>query len=280
MKNLTTKLFLTLLISGLALLLSGCPPDPEQNNRNAPNENVSNENTSTNEEVDVAYKKCDEKVDTKLIQSIIDRLPPKIKNQFGNNIEFSYADNVLTFEGYIEGKGNLHKLLENFRNYQGDNCIRVISLVGKEDSNADFEWRVDRSSGDMTPCRDADVKTAIDNSPAKEQLGKNLRYNFNSAQKSIDFEGYIFGKGKFRGLMNDIVRYEGKNCVSKIVFKRGSDDSKKENLYSASFYWQICEDGQCECYGGCAPCPCLVPVDVNKNTNSNQTGNSNSDNSN
>lgn len=280
MKNLTNKLLVILMFSGLVLLLSGCPPDPSQNNRNAPNQNVSNENVPTNENKDVAYKKCDEKLDTKFIQSIIDRLPAKIKNQFGRNISFSYRDHVLTFEGYIEGKGNLYKLLDNLGKYQGDNCIREIFLVGKGD-NIDFEWRIDRSSGDVTPCREADVKTAIEESPAKKQLGKNLSYKLNFAEKSLEFEGHIYGKGKFRGLIDRIIKYEGKNCVSKIVFKKGAEDSDKKELIDPEFHWQICEDGQCECYGGCAPCPCMIPIDtnVNKNTNSNQNGNSNSENS-
>lgn len=278
MKNLTNNFFLILLISGLVLLLSGCPPDPSQNNLNAPDQNVSNENASTNEEVDVAYKKCDEKIDTKFIQSIIDRLPPKIKNQFGNNIDFSFKDNVLTFEGKIEGKGNFYKLLESLDKYQGDDCIRKISLVGKGD-NADFEWHIDPSSGDVTPCSESDIKNAIDNSPAKDQIGKNLMYKIKKQEKLLEFENYIYGKGKFRGLMDKIVKYEGKNCVSKIVFKKGSDDSDRKELISKGFDWQICEDGQCECYGGCAPCPCMIPVDVNKNTNSNQNRNSNSENS-
>lgn len=279
MKHQTNKILVVLFIAGLALLLSGCPPDPADNNRNAPDQNTSSENTAENAEKDVAYKKCSEEVDPELIKSIIDRLPSKIKNQFRNNIEYKYdtEDHTLIFSGYLEGKGNLYKLIDSFRKYQGDACIRKILLVGAEDST-DFEWRIDPGSGDVSPCREADVKKAIDDGPAKQQIGKNLRYTY--SEKTITFENYIYGKGKFSGMIDKIVKYEGKNCVSKIVFKGNSEEDDKKELLAQGFGWQICEDGQCECFGGCAPCPCMIPIDANKETNSSQNANSNASNSN
>jgi hypothetical protein len=277
MKKQTNRMLVMFIIAGFVLLGIGCTTDTSQNNQNISNQNTSNEKASDNAESssELESKRCKENVDDKVIQSIIDGLTPAIRSQFRNNINYNWdsEEQVLTFSGYIEGKGSLYKLLESFRNYEGGNCIKVISLVGKN-TGENFVWKVSPSSGDVTPCRESDVIDAITKGDVKDQIGKNLIYNYDKDARTLTFENYIYGKGKFRGLMSGLNKYEGKNCIKEIIFEKGTQNSD-QTVLAAGFVWRVCEGGQCECAGGCAPCPCLVPVDVNTNTNTSSNTNSN-----
>lgn len=269
---------------GFVLLLSGCPADPSQNNQNNSNQNTLNENVSSNTESSdkLAYKKCKEQVNEEVIRDIINSLPSDLRSQFGNNIDFKWdplpEQRTLTFTGYIEGKGNFYKLIERFGKYEGADCIKVISLVGKNEGE-NFVWKVSPSSGDVTPCIESEVKDAVIKGPAANQIGKNLIYNYDRNNRTLEFENYIYGKGKLSGLMDKLVKYEGKNCVKEIVFRKGTQNSD-QSMLAAGFRWQVCEGGQCECAGGCAPCPCSEPIDVNTNTNRNTNSNENTNSSN
>lgn len=273
MRNQMNRMLVILVLTGFGLLLGGCPGKPPQSNQNAPNQNASGQNT----EPEALDKEC-ESVSEKDIEDMIKTLSPELRQQFSDkDIEFDYvpAEKRLIFTGRVKGQGLLYELLDKLDKFQSKKCIIVMSFVGKESS--DFEWQLPSTPGPIELCTKASVDGAVLIGSVKEQIEdeKNLKYNFDLSKKQAEFKNFIYGKKEFSKLMNRLRQYEKKGCVEKVIFMKDPVDRK--DLYARQgFEWQICDGGQCSCDGDCKPCTlCGQTIDVNsnKNLNTNRTAN-------
>lgn len=285
MKKQTNRMLVMFIIAGFVLLGIGCSTDTSQNNQNISNQNTSNENAS-NEDVsstEAAPPPCTSVDQTTLINAI----PNSLKSQYNKNFTLSYdpTTHEMTLNGFVYGNGNvMHQLLKGFDKYRSEQCVKVILLKGKTDSDK-FEWCSTDDCPTRVPPLDCKVLNIVNQSRMKYQLDENLYYTYNKGNDGIlEFSGFAGDKpnsGQFTSLFAQLQGEMNRGCVSKIVFAASSGGADKK-LLSQGFEWRLCQPPTCECYGECQPCSNCPNIDdnTNKNTNRNTNMNGNTSNSN
>ena len=159
----------------------------KDNQNNANDQTVANETkiSELEERPPILIQICTETTQAKIEKKIAD-LPEYLQEQFdkkNGNISLSYADNRLTFTGYIYGDSeNLRALLTEFNEFRSPDCVKNISFVGE--SNNYFRWCKTRGCGDGNYTDKCQlVLPTINTSPLKKQ-------------KSAYFD-YIYPKGNY-----------------------------------------------------------------------------------
>lgn len=225
-----------------------------------------------------------EETPSKILREI-NNSPPALKDQFVNkNITYEYDSQRLAFKGYVQGNGNVSRLLINgFNKLRDAKCIRVISFEGKSSSES-FEWRAESTEPNPPAPEKCDVGSVISRSILGEQLGKTFFYEYDGKTRILELKGRLGdapGKGRFNSLIAQLQKYMNNGCLGKIQFKPqksvdgtqmqsfpiGTAGSAIINIAFApesnllnilmpgdGFEWQICEYPACECGGGCPPC--------------------------
>jgi hypothetical protein len=270
------KKLLVVLIS-LVLLGIGCVTETPQNsevsknNQNASNQNSPNQNSSNNNATPPPL--CTGNIDEKVLKDEIDKLPAPLKNQFKEvnsqtgTISLSYKERALTFNGYITGMAsNLSQLINTYDRFRGEDCVRIVYFEGATASE-DFEWRPEKLPNPPGDCKKS-VDDIINNSSVKDQINKNLFYDFNEQTKVLTFSGHLNdkpGNGRLTSLLMQLNQPMINGCISKIVFAQDTKSAPKP-MAEAAFDWQICEGGLVECNGECVLPPC-GGSDANTNAN-------------
>ncbi|HSK70504.1 MAG TPA: hypothetical protein VK892_02325 [Pyrinomonadaceae bacterium] len=259
------KLLVVLIV--LVLLGIGCVKETPQNrevsknNQNASNQNTPNQNSSNNNATPPPL--CTGNIDEKVLKDEINKLPALLKNQFKEvnpktgTISLSYKERALTFNGYITGvASNLSQLINTYDRFRGENCVRIAYFEGAV-AGENFEWRPEKLPNPPGDCKKS-VEDIINNSSVKDQINKNLFYEFNEQTKVLIFSGTLDdkpGNGRFTSLLAQLNQPMINGCISKIIF---AQDPKivQTAMSEREFSWQICEGGLVECKGECVIPPC------------------------
>lgn len=264
--NQTNRLLFVLLFSiSIAMLFAGCATEPSQQSvsESAEQVPVKEENTSTDKTprgfTSDTQKLC-QTVTEQELKDQIRKLPNKLTRQFDEgNISMLYADKTLVFKGYVHGNGNnFRALLNGFDKFRSKDCVRQVLFQG--DKTPNFEWRPDPDFVEPTPPGDckADLVKELDKSLVKEQLNKNLYYNYNEQTRILEFRGAIndpSGKNRFNSLISQLQRLMTNGCIKKVIFD-GKIVKTFLQIPDGGFGWNLCEAGMCECNGTCVACPC------------------------
>lgn len=259
------KLLVVLL--AFVLLGIGCMTETPQNdainknNQNSSNQNASDQNSSANTTPPPACKSVSEEQ----LKAEINKLPAQLRDQFKEvnpqtgTISLNYKAPALTFNGYITGMAsNLSQLINTYDKFRGEDCVRIVYFEGATASE-DFEWRPEKLPKPPEDCKKS-VDDIINNSSVKDQINKNLFYDYDKKEpKVLFFSGHIDDKpssnGRFTSLLAQLNQPMINGCISKIVFAKDTKLAPKP-MAEAAFSWQICEGGLVECKGECVNPPC------------------------